>query len=111
MKKYTLALLIMSAFSILFFTSCKDKKKAEKKETKTVVIPKKAPKPVVKVEPAPAPKPVIKKVVVKEGEWLYNISRREYGTSQGWIKIYNANKAIINDPNLIFPNQELVIPD
>lgn len=56
-------------------------------------------------------KPVIKKVVVKEGEWLYDISRREYGNSRDWIKIYNANKAQIKNPDLIFPNQSLIIPD
>ena len=102
--------------SLLFFTSCKDKKVADEKVNKTTEVKKAAvevvkPVTVEKVAPAPPPKPVIKKIIVKEGEWLYNISRREYGNSSGWQKIYDANKALIDNPDLIFPNQELVIPD
>ncbi|MBN1650685.1 MAG: LysM peptidoglycan-binding domain-containing protein [Bacteroidales bacterium] len=115
MKKFTLTLMLISIFSLLFITACKDKKATKEKAAKTAEIKKETPKPAVKVEPKPEPepvaKPVVKKIIVKEGEWLYNISRREYGTSQGWIKIYNANKALIKDPDLIFPNQELVIPE
>lgn len=115
MKKITLTLMLISIFSLLFVTACKDKKATDKKAAKTVEVQKETPKPVAKVEPTPEPKPVVqasfKKVIVQEGEWLYNISRREYGNSQGWIKIYNANKALIKNPDLIYPNQELVIPE
>jgi len=116
MKQYYLIFLTLVFSSLLFFTSCKDKKVADEKVNKTTEVKKAAvevvkPVTVEKVAPAPPPKPVIKKIIVKEGEWLYNISRREYGNSSGWQKIYDANKALIDNPDLIFPNQELVIPD
>ena len=116
MKHYFPIFLTLVFSSFLFLSSCKDKKAADEKVTEPVEVKKAAPKvvepaPVKEVAPAPPPKPVIKKVIVKEGEWLYNISRREYGNIQSWKKIYDANKALIDNPDLIFPNQELVIPD
>lgn len=116
MKYYLPFFLTVVFSSLLFLSSCKDKKTADEKTTKPVEVQKATPKvvepePVKEVVPAPAPKPEIKKVLVKKGEWLYDISRREYGNSQGWKKIYDANKALIDNPDLIFPNQELVIPD
>ena len=85
MKQYSLIFLTLVFSSLLFFTSCKDKKVADEKTNKTTEVKKAAieevvkPVTVEKVAPAPPPKPVIKKIIVKEGEWLYNISRREYG--------------------------------
>lgn len=116
MKHYFPIFLSLVFSSFLFLSSCKDKKEADEKAPEPVEVQKEAPKvvepaPVKDNAPAPPPKPVIKKVIVKEGEWLYDISRREYGTIQGWKKIYDANKALIDNPDLIFPNQELVIPD
>jgi nucleoid-associated protein YgaU len=116
MRHYLPVFLTLVFSSLLLLSSCKDKKATDEKANKPVEVQKTAPKavapePVKKVAPAPPPKPAIKKVVVKEGEWLYDISRREYGTSQGWKKIYDANKALIDNPDLIFPNQELVIPE
>ncbi|KKS26065.1 MAG: Peptidoglycan-binding lysin domain-containing protein, partial [Parcubacteria group bacterium GW2011_GWA2_42_11] len=32
------------------------------------------------------------------------------GSGNKWRRIYNANKDKIQDPNLIYPGQELVIP-
>lgn len=66
---------------------------------------------VKEVVQALSPKQEIRRIIVKDGEWLYNISRREYGNIQGWKKIYNANKTSISNPDLIFPNQELIIPE
>ncbi len=102
--------------SVIFLVSaCKEKKTDNEKSTKPIEVQSEAQKPnnveVMKEEVRPAPKPIVRKVIVKEGEWLYDISRREYGNAQGWIKIYNANKEQINNPDLIYPNQELIIPD
>ena len=116
MKQYFHIFLSLVFSLLLFLSSCKDKKATDDKTTKPIEVQKVAPKviepePVKEVVPAPPPKPEVKKVIVKEGEWLYDISRREYGNIQGWEKIYKANKALIDNPDLIFPNQELVIPD
>lgn len=49
---------------------------------------------------------------VKAGDCLWDIARQKavYGSGWAWEEIYNANKNSIKDPNLIVPNQELVIP-
>ncbi|MBN2403205.1 MAG: LysM peptidoglycan-binding domain-containing protein [Spirochaetes bacterium] len=48
--------------------------------------------------------------VVKHKDQLTEISKQHYGSFIEWKRIYEANKDRINDPNLIFPGQELVIP-
>jgi nucleoid-associated protein YgaU len=48
---------------------------------------------------------------VRKGDSLSKIAKREYGDAQQWHRIYNANRDIINDPNLIQPGQVLQIPD
>lgn len=53
---------------------------------------------------------------VKEGDTLWDIAEREYGDPQKWGVIFEANKESeenpdgIEDPDLIHPGQELVIP-
>jgi nucleoid-associated protein YgaU len=51
-----------------------------------------------------------KTYVVVEGDSLSKIARREYGDASKWPTIYEANKDVITDPDLIFPGQELQIP-
>lgn len=111
--KYPIYLATM-ALALISVSACKDRKPAEvpkavevKKEIPKVKLP--AQDTIYPLTPAPK-RPALKKVIVKEGEWLYNISRREYGNSRDWIKIYNANKEQIRNPDLIYPNQELIIP-
>jgi nucleoid-associated protein YgaU len=48
--------------------------------------------------------------VVVEGDSLSKIARREYGDANKWRAIYEANKDLINDPDLIYPGQELKVP-
>lgn len=50
--------------------------------------------------------------VVQDGEFLRKISEYEriYADQTKWPRIYRANKDKIQDPNLIFPGWELVIP-
>lgn len=47
---------------------------------------------------------------VVRGDNLSRIARRLYGDSGRWRDIYNANRDQIDDPNLIYPGQRLVIP-
>jgi nucleoid-associated protein YgaU len=51
-----------------------------------------------------------KTYVVVEGDSLSKIARREYGDANKWRMIYEANKDLINDPDLIFPGQKLNVP-
>ncbi|HSF14928.1 MAG TPA: LysM peptidoglycan-binding domain-containing protein [Vicinamibacteria bacterium] len=48
--------------------------------------------------------------VVVSGDSLSKIAKREYGDAQKWTKIYEANRNLIKDPDLIYPGQELQIP-
>jgi nucleoid-associated protein YgaU len=49
--------------------------------------------------------------VVKKGDCLWNIAKAIYHKPLKWKAIYKANKKKIKDPNLIYPNQKLIIPD
>ena len=51
------------------------------------------------------------KYTVQKGDTLSNIARKFYGDSLKWKIIYNANKNIIKDPNLIITGWVLTIPD
>lgn len=56
-------------------------------------------------------KPVPKVYIVKPGDSLSAIAKRELGSSSKWSAIYQKNKALIGkDPNLIRPGQKLVMP-
>ncbi|KON28765.1 hypothetical protein AC481_00565 [miscellaneous Crenarchaeota group archaeon SMTZ-80] len=49
---------------------------------------------------------------VERGEFLYKIAgySNVYGNPFQWQKIYEANKTVITDPNLIYPHMVLRIP-
>lgn len=47
---------------------------------------------------------------VKEGDNLSKISVKYFGDRYSWKKIYNANRALIRDPALIYAGQVLIIP-
>ena len=52
-----------------------------------------------------------KTYVVKKGDSLSAIAQREMGNGDRWPELYAANKSAIgNDPDLIHPGLELVIP-
>ena len=48
--------------------------------------------------------------VVQAGDSLWSIAQRFYGNPHMWSDIYYANQSHINDPNLIYPGQNLSIP-
>ena len=48
--------------------------------------------------------------VVEKGDSLSKIAKREYGDANKWPRIYEANKDLIKDPDLIYPGQTLKIP-
>jgi nucleoid-associated protein YgaU len=48
---------------------------------------------------------------VVPGDTLSGIAKKYYGKAARWPEIYEANKGIIKDPNLIYPGQVFVIPD
>jgi colicin import membrane protein len=48
--------------------------------------------------------------VVKQGDTLWSISRRHYDKGRRFAKIVRANDSKIDDPDLIFPCQKLMLP-
>jgi nucleoid-associated protein YgaU len=44
------------------------------------------------------------------GDCLWMLAKKYYGDTWKWKMIYLENKDIIDNPNIIFPKQELVIP-
>jgi len=48
--------------------------------------------------------------VVKSGDSLSKIAKEMLGDASRWPEIFELNKDIIKNPNLIYPNQELKLP-
>jgi len=70
-----------------------------------------APTPSVSGPETSTPSMAGRTYVVVSGDSLSRIAKREYGDAQKWPKIYEANRNIIKDPDLIYPGQELRIPE
>ena len=51
-----------------------------------------------------------KTYVVKSGDSLSKIAKREYGNANEWRRIFDANKDVLTDPDKIYPGQTLKIP-
>lgn len=49
--------------------------------------------------------------VVKSGETLGKIAKQYYGDPMKYQKIFEANTDILKNPDIIHPNQELIIPN
>lgn len=47
---------------------------------------------------------------VVSGDTLSGIARKYYGNSNRWVDIFNANRNVISNANLIYPGQVLTIP-
>jgi nucleoid-associated protein YgaU len=47
---------------------------------------------------------------VRSGDTLSGIAKREYGDAGQWKRIFEANRDKIDNPDLIHPGQELMIP-
>jgi nucleoid-associated protein YgaU len=71
-----------------------------------VDAPKPAPAP-----PPPPPTPVERIHEVVAGESLSKIALKYYGNGNKYMKIFEANRDILSNPDLIKPGQKLRIPD
>jgi len=49
-------------------------------------------------------------IKVRRGDSLWRISRRHLGNGKKWAAFYKANKAKIDNPDLIYPGQVLILP-
>ncbi len=48
--------------------------------------------------------------IIKKGDTLSAIAKQFYGRANDYPKIFEANREVIKDPNLIFPGQKIRIP-
>ena len=61
--------------------------------------------------PAPPPPKAEQIYTVADGDNLSKIAKKFYGDSKQWRRIFEANKDKIENPDLIYPGQELKIPN
>ena len=55
------------------------------------------------------PKPV-QRLTVTQGNSLWAIAREVYGDGLMYVRVFEANKGQIRDPDLIYPGQVFEIP-
>jgi nucleoid-associated protein YgaU len=79
------------------------KKGVEKKVT---------PPPAANQRPQPQQQPTeqVSEYTIQSGDSLSKIAKQFYGDAKQWPKIYEANKDVIKNPNLIYPGQKIKIP-
>src|SRR5260221_10451664 len=53
---------------------------------------------------------VTEQAVVEPGNSLWELARRRYGQGTAYGAIYQANRGLIRDPDLIYPGQVFVMP-
>jgi len=63
------------------------------------------------VAPPPGAAPAAKSYTVKAGDTLSKIAKDHLGSAGDYMKIFNANKDQLTDPDKIKPGQVLKIPD
>jgi len=52
-----------------------------------------------------------RRYTVRPGDTLSSIAQRFYGHTADWRRLYQANRAVVHDPDMIFPGEVLNIPD
>lgn len=70
-----------------------------------------APKTKAPAAPKTAPKPTPGgHIIVQRGDTLSHIALWKLGDASKWPALWQANKSVVKDPNLIFPGQRLHLP-
>ncbi|KUP94356.1 LysM domain/BON superfamily protein [Tritonibacter horizontis] len=60
---------------------------------------------------ADAGQPAVQAVTVQKGDTLWAISQERYGSGFLFVRVFEANKSDIRDPDLIYPGQIFTLPD
>ena len=58
---------------------------------------------------AAAPEPVF--YTVQPGDSLWKIASQHYGDGNKWNALFEANREVIKDPDLIYPGQQIRVPE
>jgi len=71
--------------------------------------------PIIKHEPVEEPPQdrykTRKFYIVRRGDTLSRISKKYYNTANNWYVIYEANRDVLSNPNMLQPRTKLFIPD
>lgn len=67
--------------------------------------------PFARAEPQAEAAPAGDRIVVQPGNSLWRIARRVYGAGIRYTVIYQANRDMIRDPDLIYPGQIFALPE
>ena len=59
---------------------------------------------------APKQEAKVEYYVIEKGDTLSGIAKRFLGNASAYLKIFEANREVIKDPNLIYPGQKIRIP-
>ena len=59
----------------------------------------------------PQPTPQLIQVTVQPGFTLWAIATQNYGDGFAYVRVYEANRAQIRDPDLIYPGQVFTVPE
>ncbi|KPA22281.1 LysM domain/BON superfamily protein [Shimia sp. SK013] len=71
-----------------------------------------APAPTTASQPAVTPKkPAVQIITVQPGSSLWAIARERYGEGPMYVRVFEANKDKIRDPDLIYPGQVFTVPE
>lgn len=60
--------------------------------------------------PAPAEEPAAQSYTVQPGDTLSKIAKQFYGNANSYMRIFEANRDQLDDPNMIRVGQTLAIP-
>jgi nucleoid-associated protein YgaU len=60
--------------------------------------------------PDPAPEQRVEYYVIQKGDTLSKIAKQYLGNAMDYPKIFEANREVIKDPDLIYPGQKIRIP-
>jgi len=63
------------------------------------------------VETAETTTGILEKYKVQKNDTLQKISKKYFGTTKKWYKIYEANKEVLKAPDRLYPGQEIDIPN
>ncbi|WP_291727103.1 LysM peptidoglycan-binding domain-containing protein [Leisingera sp. F5] len=57
------------------------------------------------------PVPLVQAVTVQKGDTLWAISQQKYGSGFLYVRVFEANRGAIRDPDLIYPGQVFTVPE